>query len=420
MTLRRTDWVALIEASYSLEGSDRQWLDGLFDCAEPLLDRGMGCAAWTFRCTPATFRLGELSTRGSTFSKAVCRAGHALAPDKWFDLTYRMGHAVGTASQLIYPHLPYRNGIFQRLTADRSTDLFMTGGVSATGLGVAFGVLLRSQRNATAMERKRWQQISAHLGAGLRLRAATRNLVMESPGVEAVLDSGGTMHHGREDATANPARENLREAVRCIERARANAGRLDPDAAMDRWEALVSGRWSLVDRFDTDGKRFVVAIKNDPAHPDPRGLTPRERQVAELVGLGRSTKEIGYTLGISNAAVTNCTARAEEKLGLSSRTELVNFFAQYGLRRKLAEVAVCGERLLIGAYPLIDEQRVSGLTEAERDVVAHLIAGSTNADIAARRCSSEYTVANQLQSIFRKLEVRSRNELAVKLQAQKS
>ena len=89
---------------------------------------------------------------------------------------------------------------------------------------------------------------------------------------------------------------------------------------MESWEGLVDGRWSLVDRFDTDGRRFVVAVKNDPAHPDPRGLTTREREIAEFVGLGRSTKQIGYTLGVSLSAVTNLTAQAQEKLGLSSRS----------------------------------------------------------------------------------------------------
>jgi DNA-binding NarL/FixJ family response regulator len=173
----------------------------------------------------------------------------------------------------------------------------------------------------------------------------------------------------------------------------------------------------MVDRFDTDGRRFVVAIKNDPVYRDPRGLTERERQVAEFVGLGRSSTEVAYTLGISEAAVTNCTARAQEKLGLASRAELVADFAQNGLRRKLAEAAVAGERLLIGAYPLVDERCVATLSDAERDVVAHLVAGSTNGDIARRRGTSEHTVANQVQSIFRKLRVRARGELVARLQA---
>ncbi|HET6375121.1 MAG TPA: helix-turn-helix transcriptional regulator, partial [Methylocella sp.] len=88
-----------------------------------------------------------------------------------------------------------------------------------------------------------------------------------------------------------------------------------------------------------------------------------------------------------------------------------------GLRRKLAEAAVAGERLLIGAYPLIDERSIKDLTEAECQITAHIVAGATNADIAMRRGVSEHTVANQVQAIFRKLEVRSRSELAARLQA---
>ena len=201
-----------------------------------------------------------------------------------------------------------------------------------------------------------------------------------------------------------------------IERARTAQGRSDPDAAMESWEGLVDGRWSLVDRFDTDGKRFVVAVKNDPAHPDPRGLTMREREVSEFVGLGRSTKEISYILGVSLSAVTNLTARAQEKLGLSSRAELAAFFAPAGLRAKLAEVAVSGERLLVGVYPLVDKRQVEKLTDAERAVVAHLVTGSTNSDIANRRHTSENTVANQIHSVYLKLGVRSRAELAARLQ----
>jgi DNA-binding NarL/FixJ family response regulator len=140
-----------------------------------------------------------------------------------------------------------------------------------------------------------------------------------------------------------------------------------------------------------------------------------ERAVSEFVGLGRSTKEIGYILGVSNSAVTNMTAKAQAKLGLGSRAELAAFFAPAGLRAKLAEVAVSGERLLVGAYPLVDKRTVEKLTDAEREVVAHLITGSTNSDIAHRRRTSESTVANQIHAIYVKLGVRSRAELAARL-----
>ncbi|GJL57115.1 MAG: hypothetical protein NPIRA02_42470 [Nitrospirales bacterium] len=269
----------------------------------------------------------------------------------------------------------------------------------------------------TALERKRWPLITSHLAAGLRLRSMAQTFSFDSASVEAIFDPAGKEYDLRQTATERSVRETLRETVRRIDRVRTRDGRNDPDEALQKWEGLVDGRWSLVDRFDTDGRRFVVAIKNDPRHPDPRGLTARERQVAEFVGLGHSTKEISYILGVSPSAVTNCTARTLQKLGLSSLTELAGFFSPSGLRAKLAEISVNGKELLVGAYPLINEDRVKGLTEAEREILAYMVAGSTNNDIAQRRNTSEYTVANQVKSIFQKLEVSSRSEVATRLQS---
>jgi DNA-binding NarL/FixJ family response regulator len=58
---------------------------------------------------------------------------------------------------------------------------------------------------------------------------------------------------------------------------------------------------------------------------------------------------------------------------------------------------------------------VEKLTDAEREVVAYLVTGSTNSDIAQRRHTSENTVANQVHSIYAKLGARSRAELAARL-----
>lgn len=185
---------------------------------------------------------------------------------------------------------------------------------------------------------------------------------------------------------------------------------------MNSWEGLVEGRWSLVDQYDTDGRRFMIAVKNDPEFPDPRGLTMRERQVAEFVGIGQMNKQISYTLGISQSPVSNCTVNAQQKSGLASRTELATFFSPSGVRARLAEISIAGETLLVGDFPLINVRCVDGLTEAERSVLACLLAGSTNSDIARRRKTSDRTIANQIQSIFHKLGVSYRSELAVKLQ----
>ena len=57
------------------------------------------------------------------------------------------------------------------------------------------------------------------------------------------------------------------------------------------------------------------------------------------------------------------------------------------------------------------------LTEAERDVALAVARGLSNAEIAKRRSASPRTVANQVASIMRKLDVSSRSELAAKFGA---
>jgi DNA-binding NarL/FixJ family response regulator len=328
---------------------------------------------------------------------------------------------IATASELVFPRLPDMHRMFFNLLKGRMEDLLVINCQSGMGSGVSIGMLLKQTSQVTAHERRRWPQAAAHIGAAVRLRGKIAQLSsIDSPEVEAILDSGGTLHHAQSFAKDQDARENLRAIVRRIERTRTQAGRADPDEALSNWEGLVNGRWSIVDRFDTDGRRFIVAIKNDPAHPDLRGLTPRERQVAEYVGLGCASKEIAYTLGLSETAITNCTARVQSKLGIHSRAELVAFFAPNGFRRKLVEVILNGENLLITTNQLIKSYQLTGLSESEREIVAYLIAGSTNADIAQRRESSGYTIANQVQSIFRKLSVRSRGELVAKLQTKQN
>jgi DNA-binding NarL/FixJ family response regulator len=305
--------------------------------------------------------------------------------------------------------------LFDKLFGRFAKDILMVGAHSGSGAGVVFATLQKTSVEPTPLQRKRWPQIAAHVGAGLRLRATAHKLPIDAPSTEAIFDASGKLQEARDAAQDPSARDRLRAALQRIDRARTAAGRSDQDGAMDAWEGLIDGRWSLVDRFDSDGRRFVVAVKNDPAFPDPRGLTSRERQISEFVGLGQSSKEIAYTLGVSLSAVTNAVASAMAKLGLSSRAEFAAFFSLASPRAKLAEVMVGEDTLLVASSPLLEKRSLDSLTEAERDVVAHLIAGSTNADIAVRRGSSLSTATTQVQTVYRKLGVHSRSELAARL-----
>lgn len=409
------DWISIIEASYNLAGNDSQWLRRVLDQAAPLPGRGNNPLGWIFHCNPTIFNLSSFSEGTPKALTYLARMSHTLATEKSLDLTYRTGTVIATASELVFPRLPDMHKMFKNLLKSRMRDLLVINCQSMAGSGASIGVLLKETLKATDQEKRRWPQIAAHLGAAMRLRNIAAALSLENSTIEAVLESDGDVYDARAPAKDRDARATLRAIVRRIEHSRTREGREDVDEALANWEGLVRGRWSLVDYFDSDQRRFIVAIKNDPAYPHPRGLTPRERQVAEYVGLGSSSKEIAYTLGLSESAITNCTARVQDKLGMASRTELISFFAPNGFRRKLAEKSISDERFLIASSSL-NTKDFENLSEAEREITVLMIAGSTNADIAEKRGVSEYTIANQVQSIFRKLCVRSRGELVVKLQ----
>ena len=91
----------------------------------------------------------------------------------------------------------------------------------------------------------------------------------------------------------------------------------------------MAGRWSLVDRFERDGRRFIVARSNEHALPDPRALTPRERAVVHLAALGKPNKLVAYELGLADSTVASHVANAMRKLGVSTRVELVELLGRF-------------------------------------------------------------------------------------------
>jgi DNA-binding NarL/FixJ family response regulator len=403
MVMRTKDWVGLIEVGYALDGDDDAWLNTVLDHAASLGN------------TPQHLHLDQVATLGPAHAGEILKASLAVKTTT-VNHFFRGGPAVTSLSEALYAYEPALAAVVQQLSDGAVHDKLAVKGLSGQDRAVIICWLFAEQVTPTAQERHRWQCIASHLGAGLRIRGLAHALDLDAVPVEAILDGGGKVYEARAGATAPSAREALREAVCRLDKLRTEHSRRDPDQALPAWEGLVRGRWSLVDHFDSDGRRFVLALKNDPSFPDPRGLTERERQVAEFLGQGHAVKEISYMLGISRSAVSNCTTRATHKLGLSSLAELAAFFAPSGLRATLAESAVDGDTLLIGSFPLITDAQLVDLTDAERTVLAYLLAGSTYSDIAQRRDSSEHTVANQVQAIFRKLRVRSRSELAVRLQ----
>jgi NarL family two-component system response regulator LiaR len=101
------------------------------------------------------------------------------------------------------------------------------------------------------------------------------------------------------------------ELVRAVRAAHAGEALLDPGVAA----------------------RLVDAIAQPPGEDAHARLTPREREVLELIGRGLSNKLIARELGVSEKTVKNHVTHVLEKLGVSDRTQAALYAERAGLLR---------------------------------------------------------------------------------------
>jgi DNA-binding NarL/FixJ family response regulator len=92
---------------------------------------------------------------------------------------------------------------------------------------------------------------------------------------------------------------------------------------VEAWHPLTGARWTLIDSFENDGRRYVVARENQADVPGLGTFTDRERQVVVHAALGQTNKEIAYMLGITDSTVRVLVARAARRLGLRKRRDLL-------------------------------------------------------------------------------------------------
>lgn len=203
-------------------------------------------------------------------------------------------------------------------------DIVTLTAADPTPFGCVVAMPTKSSKAFHAATRLHWQRLAAHIAAGFRLNRKLFESGSRDPtaGADAVLESSGEVAHATGDATPRSSRQALREAVLATDRARGSLRRRAPEEALEVWRGLVAGRWTLLDHFDRDGRRYVIAHRNDPDAPDPRALTLRERQVVGYAALGQSNKLIAYELGVSESTVGVLLHKAAAKLGARSRGEL--------------------------------------------------------------------------------------------------
>lgn len=317
----------VVERAYRLDGPFEDWLAGLCSTAAPRFDHGFGVAAGVLEPGPAGgMRLSStFATNGAMPSPvlhAMLAINRELSPPEGD--AYRRAAPLATAGKVYEEAFRIRLGERAPYRAAHELgvrDWLVAQSVDPDGSGVGIFSPLPGPQSIDPREVALWGCALAHARAGLRLRTALE------PADDAVLSPDGRVLHAEGDATRGGVREALRRSARDIDRARSGAGRRDPEAALASWKALVAGRWSLVDRFDHDGRRYLVARRNEPRVGRAQLLSERERQVAAHAAVGHSNKEIAYALGLSPSTVSSHLMRAIRRLGCGDRAGLAILFS---------------------------------------------------------------------------------------------
>ena len=325
--------IDLVEASYNLEVGGDQWLPQMLEAGLPIIDQGLGVMGVTGTRPPEGSPIIQhhhlhVASGPQDLPMRHLKAMSEAPPEKVYDHT-RPGMAT-TLSELTEDD-PWMLDIWVR-NVDYAKDALTLSAIDPDGRGIVILAPLAEVKRLTPPERRRWRMVGAHLSAGHRLRRAIEDLatrtVFPTGGLpfdaDAVLDSKGfKITELTENARGNEASEVLREAARRVDRARGSLRKQDPGEALETWKGLVSGRWSMVDWFDSDRRRFVLAIRNPPGVGDPRGLNERESQVAAYAALGESSKLIRYRLGLSATQTSMALRSAMRKLGAKTQAQLV-------------------------------------------------------------------------------------------------
>lgn len=327
------------EAAYDLEADRDAWLPALIRAGRPVLDQGLGVFALT--CTrphdpgPLVIDQLHLASGPSDFGSRLARLRREIDMALLWPLS-RPGMPK-TLSEVTEHHDP---AAFR--TIMRHFDFAKDGlGISAfdpNGQGVYLIMALSKVTTLSDRARERWQMLAAHFGAGYRLRRALQDELAKPSaetglplGAEALIDPKGfRIAEATGEAKARNALVALRCAAEQVDRARGPMRDSDPERALELWRALVRGRWSTVDWFDSDGRRYVLGIPNAPNIVDPRGLSERETQVVSYAALGLTNKMIAYHLGVSKGHVSTLLTSAMRKLGVQTRAQLVKQFKDFG------------------------------------------------------------------------------------------
>jgi DNA-binding CsgD family transcriptional regulator len=320
-----TDVMRILDAAYDVGQPRERWMSGVTRAAGQTLDWGAGIGGLLYDISDQ----GQVHVdfmEGLDVPQGWLEAGLAVHGDSRFVPKIVASYRSTLCATL--PQLVEDPNLFGTLRSDYYDrhavgGQVMINGIDCSGKGCVLYLFSRRPVSISGGQRDLFTRLATHLSTAYRLqRRVADGAQTGSIGAEAVLTPKGRLEHAEPGARSAEARQDLTLAVRQRERARRSA-EWDAERVARSLKGMVSARWTLIDHYESGGKRYVLARENAPNPSGPAKLSLREKQVVSLAALGRSNKLIAYELGLAFSTVRVLMARACAKVGASTRSELI-------------------------------------------------------------------------------------------------
>lgn len=319
-------FLSLIECAYRLDLNERDWFQAIADHAAVVAPASDGAMTYSFDASSPKdgVHVGHWAAASlpQSFVESTLMLNQNTTPEDAARF-YHQGIVCDTVSEVLRRDGTSieQNDTYRRAVAGEGfPDSFGLTASNPSHTGLVINAPIDSVRKLGPGLKRAWQQTGVHLHAAYRLREALRRRAVKP---EAVVEPGRGLVHGGNGAGNESARRVLESAARAADAARTRGGPEEASEALELWRGLIDGRWTMIETFESDGRRLFVAYPNDPEFENPRALTPRERLVAHYAAQGDANKWIAYQLGITPVTVARHLAVALGKLGLSHRHDLI-------------------------------------------------------------------------------------------------
>ena len=385
----RVDFVEILETAYAAEPNDTAWgvalssvVRNAIDSAEAAGLLALGHGENFEHPTP----LFHASANAALDAKSLELWSSPMGQDARREarLLFYPGRPFVTHGELALRLSPAMRSLIEA-SREGAADACGFLAYPLPGVAVVLWNFVSEVRPYRRGERAQLYRLAAHVESAFRLRLSPE------AAVAALVSPEGKLLELVSGAAQDSERKRLAMQVVALDRRRMRSRRHSPEA-LDDWGALLAGKYSVVPREDSDGKRYYVLIDNAPAAQRHARLQQAEIDVLTLAARGYTGKDTAYALGIAASGVSTLLARAASKLGLRSRVALIKVASS-----------------LFGVNP--EQVRTASLSQAERDVLDLLRRGLSNAEIARLRSRSQNTVANQIAAILRKTSRPNRRAL---------